>query len=99
MSKTTSATNISPSEERMIYAMQLLGDKTRYKMFKLLSGSKELCVGEIADQVGTSISAVSQHFRNFEMLGLVNKERMGQKICYGLNSNDKVVKQLSKLIK
>jgi predicted transcriptional regulator len=41
-----------------------------------------------------SPSAVSQHFRNFEMIGLVSKERIGQKICYALNDNDALVKEL-----
>jgi len=86
-------------EDRLIHAMQLLGDKTRYKIFKLLQSDNEMCVTEIANEVGISVSAVSQHFRNFEYLGLVNKVRYGQKICYELNKNDKLVNNLSTFTK
>ncbi len=90
---------LSRNEERLIHAMQILGDKTRFKMFKLLASDKELCVSEIANQLDISVSAVSQHFRNFEMIGLVEKERTGQKICYALKQDDKLVDELIKLSK
>ena len=82
--ETVQKVSVSEQEERLVFAMNILGDKTRYKMFKLLTGNQELCVSEIADQLGISVSAVSQHFKNFEMTGLVEKNRYGQKICYGL---------------
>ncbi|MEP7205135.1 MAG: metalloregulator ArsR/SmtB family transcription factor, partial [Candidatus Saccharibacteria bacterium] len=93
MFKTVSV-EISKDEERLIYAMQLLGDKTRFKIFKLLLNQDEMCVTDIAHQLGISVSAVSQHFRNFELVGLVDKERMGQKICYILKTEDSLVKEL-----
>jgi DNA-binding transcriptional ArsR family regulator len=68
-------------------------------MFRLLADDKEMCVSEIAAQLNISVSAVSQHFRNFELLGIVEKERMGQKICYELKNDDVFVKQLSSLTK
>ncbi len=88
---------LSQSEEHLIRAMQLLGDKTRFKIFKLLMSNDELCVTEIAEELGITVSAVSQHFRNFEMVGLVDKERMGQKICYMLKNNDDLVSELIKV--
>ncbi len=95
----TTASSITKTEQRLVHAMQLLGDPTRFKMFKLLSNTKELCVSEIANQLQISPSAVSQHFRQFEMLGLVNKERMGQKICYVLHDDDTLVNELKELTK
>lgn len=88
---------VSPKEERLVFAMQMLGDKTRFKMFKLLSSNQHLCVSEIAESLGISVSAVSQHFKNFEMTGLVDKKRTGQKICYVLKDDD-VVKDISKVV-
>lgn len=85
---------LTTAEERLVYAMQLLGDKTRFKIFKLLMNEEDLCVTEIADSLGISLSAVSQHFRNFEIIGLVNKERISQKICYMLKNDDVLVKDL-----
>jgi ArsR family transcriptional regulator len=91
---TLSDISLNQNEKRVVYALQLLGDSTRFKIFKLLSGTEELCVSEIANRLDISPSAVSQHFRNFEMIGLVSKERIGQKICYTLNDSDSLVKEL-----
>jgi DNA-binding transcriptional ArsR family regulator len=91
--------HISKSEERLIFAMQLLGDKTRYKIFKLLVVSDEMCVSDIAKELDVTVSAVSQHFRHFELIGLVNKQRMGQKMCYMLKADDALVKELITIIK
>lgn len=90
---------ISNSEKRLVHAMQLLGDSTRYKMFKILMSDNEFCVGEIASKLNISSSAVSQHFRSFEMLDLVEKNRHGQRICYMLKTDDQLVKDLKKLTK
>jgi DNA-binding transcriptional ArsR family regulator len=89
---------LTTEENRIVHAMQLLGDSTRFKMFKLLSSNQDLCVSEMASQLGISASAVSQHFRSFEMLGLVSKERTGQRICY-VFTDDSLVKELRKLTK
>lgn len=88
---------LTSSEERLVYAMQLLGDKSRFKIFKLLMANQELCVTEIAAQLNITASAVSQHFRNFELIGLVDKKRMGQKICYMLKHDDQMIKELSNI--
>ena len=89
---------ISAPEKRIVHSMQLLGDSTRFKMFILLSSNQELCVSEMANQLGISSSAVSQHFKSFEMLGLVTKQRTGQKICY-VFSDDELVNKLMVLTK
>ncbi len=94
----TESITISTNEQRLIRVMQLLGDATRFKMFKILSSNQELCVSEMAQQLDISPSAVSQHFRNFEILGLVTKERTGQKICYVLQE-DAFVNELKQLTK
>lgn len=96
--KTREITALTSEENRIVHAMQLLGDSTRFKMFKLLSSDQDLCVSEMANQLEISPSAVSQHFRSFEMLGLVEKERTGQKICY-VFTDDLLVDELRKLTK
>lgn len=89
---------ISTDEERLIRIMQLLGDKTRFKLFKLLMGRDEMCVSDIAAELNISVSAVSQHFRNFEMVGIVDKKRMSQKICYMLKTDDAFIEEVISLI-
>ena len=78
--------------------MQLLGDQTRFKMFKILLSGREMCVSEIAEALNISVPAVSQHFRIFELVGLVDKQRYGQKVCYVLKTDDKLVGELVKII-
>ncbi len=99
MEQTINPSQLSTQEERAVHIMQLLGDKTRYRIFKLLMSEREMCVSEIANELNISVSAVSQHFRNFEMIGLVDKERMGQKICYVLRNDDEIVQKLSTIAK
>lgn len=89
---------LSSREKRVVHAMQLLGDTTRFKMFRLLNSNQDLCVSEMANRLGISPSAVSQHFRSFEILGLVSKERSGQKICY-VFTDDELVQELRRLTK
>jgi ArsR family transcriptional regulator len=89
---------LNKREERMVNAMHALGDKTRYKMFKILASNKEMCVSEIAEAVKISVPAASQHFRIFELNGLVDKKRDGQKICYNLKSEDSFVKELLSVV-
>lgn len=85
-------------DKRLVYAMQTLGDKTRFKIFKLLLTQDELCVSEIAERLDVSVPAVSQHFRTFELVGLVDKDRAGQKVCYCLKADDLLVKELTSIV-
>lgn len=88
---------LNDHEERLVNVMQLLGDQTRFKVFKLLLSGREMCVTEIAEALGVSVPAVSQHFRIFELVGLVDKQRHGQKICYSLKTDDLLVKELVRI--
>lgn len=88
---------ISKQEEHLINAMHALGDKTRFKMFKTLLSNQEMCVTEIASALNISVPAVSQHFRIFELVGLVDKQRQGQKICYSIKRGDPLIQELIKL--
>jgi ArsR family transcriptional regulator len=90
-------TEISQSEAKLVQAMQLLGDQTRFKIFKLLMTKQDLCVTDIAEKLEVTASAISQHFRQFELVGLVNKQRVGQKICYMLDEENDLVRNLMKI--
>lgn len=79
--------------------LSALSDKTRYKIFKILLSKEEFCVSEVAEKVGISVPATSQHFRIFELVGLVDKKRYAQMVCYVLKEDDVLVQDLVKLIK
>lgn len=76
---------------------QALGDAGRFTIFRLLMEHKDLCVTDIANVLGITVSAASQQLRVLERLGLVSKVRMGQMVCYELNCANRTAKQLSRL--
>ena len=90
----TPTLSLDEHDNHLIKTMQLLGDSTRFKIFKLMLGNSEFCVSEMASKLGISSPAVSQHIRIFELVGFVSKKRVGQKICYTLKQDDKLVKDL-----
>lgn len=68
--------------------LELAGDPTRIRIFCLLFKHEEICVSDIAEGLGMSISAVSHQLQLLKDNGLVETKRMGQNICYSLHEND-----------
>ena len=79
---------LTTEENRLVKAMNVLGDPTRFAIYKMVCEGQNLCVSEMASALDVTPSAISQHFQNFELLGLLSRERTGQKICYKVNSNE-----------
>lgn len=88
----------SNNNMQLVRVMQVLGDPTRFKMFQIMLEDEKLCVSDIAHRLNISIPAVSQHFRTFELVGLVGKQRQGQKVCYELRTNSPLVDKISTLV-
>jgi DNA-binding transcriptional ArsR family regulator len=88
----------SSNELAVCEAFRILGDWNRYRMMKTLIEAKELCVSDLSQIVGISMSATSQHLRILELSGLVASERMGQTICYKPITNNPKLKPILKLI-
>lgn len=84
---------------KLVRVFGALADNTRIKLIDLLQERKNICVSELADELGISVSAVSQQMRILEMTGLVRRERMGQRICYQLNSDDRLAREVISFIK
>ncbi len=67
-----------------------LADPTRLRLVKLLRCQRvqdALCVNALADLLGVSQSAVSQHLRVLKGIGLVKGERRGYHIHYFINQD------------
>lgn len=63
-----------------------LGDPTRIKIFKLLAfESKNLCVGALAESLGITQPAVSQHLKILKNVGILESKRMGFHVHYRIN--------------
>ena len=63
-----------------------LSDPTRLRLVKLLSDhGGALCVNALADRLGVTQSAVSQHLRVLRQIHLVVNSRRGPSVHYSLN--------------
>lgn len=76
--------------------LSLLGNEKRLVIVSRLLGRGEMSVGTIADHVGLSQSALSQHLAKLRGAGLVETRRDKQTIYYSCNS-DAVRRLLSTL--
>lgn len=80
--------------------LALTGNEARLKMLYLLEEETELCPCDLADILGMSIPAVSQHLRKLKDGNIVETRKEGQTIYYSLtHENLKILKPLFKHIK
>ncbi len=86
------------TNKRLVSIFSALGDKTRFRLLTLLRKKEDICVSELADEVGISNAGVSQQLKILEQAGLVERKRNGQKICYQISSDSEVNRKLLKLI-
>jgi len=75
-----------------------LGDKTRFKLFQMLSEQPAWCTGELAERLHISSACVSQHMKILSDAGLVQRVRSGQRVCYKISTDSPSKKTLSELI-
>jgi DNA-binding transcriptional ArsR family regulator len=64
---------------------KILGVETRIRIIELLKQKGPLGVNELADTLGVTPSAVSQHLKILKHAGLVRNERKGYWIPYAVN--------------
>ena len=72
--------------EALAETFKALGDVTRVRMLDALSRA-ELCVGDLAELLGSSESAVSHQLRLLRSLRLVRARRDGRLIYYSLDDD------------
>ena len=90
--------SVKQEAERLPFVFEALADGTRLKIFKLLVSHKDLCVTDLANVLKISVPGISYQLKLMEMAGLIEKERMGQMICYSLKKNDPVIKRVIKMV-
>ncbi|WP_431217087.1 ArsR/SmtB family transcription factor [Puia sp. P3] len=79
--------------------LALAGNEVRLKIIYLLEEEKELCPCDLADILGMSIPAVSQHLRKLKDGNIVKTRKEGQTIYYSLTQeNLKILKPFFKHI-
>jgi ArsR family transcriptional regulator, arsenate/arsenite/antimonite-responsive transcriptional repressor len=62
--------------ENVEQKLKILGDANRFKIINLLLGH-DLCVGALAQHLGISKPAISQHLQVLRKAGLVRGEKRG----------------------
>jgi ArsR family transcriptional regulator len=82
------------TSEQYAQTFHALGDKTRFRLFQILGEKKEICVGQLAEELGITSACVSQHMKILTEAGLVRRIREGQRVCYEV-STDSQMKQLA----
>ncbi|MEL4073354.1 metalloregulator ArsR/SmtB family transcription factor [Ochrobactrum sp. GPK 3] len=75
--------NIIARRERIVEVFALLANANRLHIISLIL-NKEMSVGDIAEAVGTSQSAVSQHLSKLRTAGIVTFRRDAQHIYYSV---------------
>lgn len=64
---------------------KMLSVETRIRIIELLKSEGPLVVKKMAEEIGITPAAVSQHLKILKMAGLVKSERNGYWIPYSLN--------------
>lgn len=81
-------TDLSMPDEDLLFDLaelfKIFGDSTRIKILFALLG-KELSVGELADVLGMTQSAISHQLRILKTNGLVRFRREGKSLIYTLS--------------
>jgi len=80
--------SIQQDTEEQVAVFGALADPTRLRLVKLLCHQRvpnALCVNALAGLLNVTQPAVSQHLRILRSIGLVNGQRRGYHIHYGIN--------------
>lgn len=90
--------NLKTQNISLVDVFNVLGDKNRFLIIKLLIEQGEMCVTDLANILDISVSAVSQHLRILEMSRMIEGEKMGQMMCYKPKINDPSIKKIINLM-
>lgn len=69
------------------HLLNLTGNETRFKILFLIKNNERLCVCDMSDILGISISAVSQQLSKLKKGGLLSSTKEGQTIYYSIAPN------------
>ena len=70
--------------ENLADLLTVAGNETRLKILFLLANQPELCVCDLADVTGMTVSSISHQLSKLRAHGLLSKRREGQTIFYRL---------------
>lgn len=97
MATKTSLATLQKNADAAAAMLRMLANERRLLILCLLIESGELTAGELANEVGLSQSALSQHLAKMKDEGLVDSRREAQTMHYRIADPD--VKRLIALLK
>jgi len=68
---------------------EIIADPTRLKIIILIKKYKKMCVSDLAEIIGVSISAISHQLSNLEKCNILQSQKVGKIVFYSL-SNKKI---------
>ena len=77
--------DLSEQIEKAAKILNLVGNETRLKILLLIKNEQKVCVCDLSDILGISISAVSQQLRKLKDTHLLKSEKEGQTIYYNIH--------------
>jgi len=80
----------TPDLDERAAVLGVVAQPTRLRLFYLLDQISEVCVCDLAEILGVSQSAVSQHLAKFKAYGLVTVRRDNQTLFYRLSDKPEV---------
>jgi DNA-binding transcriptional ArsR family regulator len=96
IAKWKKAMTFTPDLDERAAVLSLLGNATRLRAFYVLDQMTECCVCDLAEILGVTQSAVSQHLAKFKAYNLVSARRDGQTLYYRIADRPEI-KRLRKL--
>ena len=90
---------LNGSFDTLSSGLELVGNNVRLKILFLLYEENRLCVCDLSDILGLTISAISQHLRKMKDRKLIQSEKEAQTIFYSLTKEyEKMLKPFFKIL-
>lgn len=90
---------IKTEDVRLPIVFNALSDPNRCMIFRSFLKRDNLCVSDISNTLGISMSLASQHLKILEITKLLVRERRGRTIYFRPNLEDALVRNIIKSVK
>lgn len=84
------AMEFTPDLDERAALLHVVAQPTRLRLFYLLDQLREVCVCDLAEMLGVTQGAVSQHLAKFKAYGIATARRSSQTLFYRLSDKNEV---------